>query len=138
MSSRVTLPRGTPAPEVTMTTVDGVTRSLPDLRGRRLTLAFFAAGCQPCLEVLPDFVALARSAPGGAEQVFAIVGGEGSAVDTFVDALRRVAQVVAEPVLGEIARAFSVTVFPSFYQVDEDGSIAAGGPTLRSLEPELV
>src|SRR2546421_2448491 len=72
-SSRVTLPKGTPLPELTVESTDDVSVSTVDLYGERSLIAFFAATCQPCRTALPEFADLARTHPGGAKQVLAVV-----------------------------------------------------------------
>jgi cytochrome c biogenesis protein CcmG/thiol:disulfide interchange protein DsbE len=62
---------GMPAPDVTVTTLDGKTITLSELRGKRVVLDFWATWCPPCRMEIPHFVQLATETP--ADQL-AIVG----------------------------------------------------------------
>jgi peroxiredoxin len=128
----VRLPPGTQAPEFTTTTVSGVARSLGDLTGARSVVGFFAAACPPCHEQVPAFAAYARSFPGGAAQVLAVVaGGDDSETAKLVSELDGLASVVLEPAQGPMQVAFGVLGFPTFYLLDESGRIQVSAPTMR-------
>ncbi len=45
---------GDPAPPLTLTTLDGKTINLADLRGKTVVLSFWATWCPPCIEELQD------------------------------------------------------------------------------------
>jgi len=47
-----------PAPDFTITNLDGQAIHLADLKGRRVIVNFWATWCVPCLGELPDFVKL--------------------------------------------------------------------------------
>jgi peroxiredoxin len=131
------LPTGSKAPEFEATTVSGMRYSLADLTGSRSAVAFFSVSCTPCHTQLPEFVAYARTIPGGASQVIAVVSGDGEhereAAAHFTDELAAVASVVVEPRQGPLATAFSVQGFPTFYALDESGRIEAGGVAVRMI-----
>jgi peroxiredoxin len=129
------LPPGTEAPAFTAVTTAGVSRSLSDLAGQRSTIAFFAASCESCRAQLADFADYARSVPGGAAQVLAIVGGDARQASDIVAALDGPASIVIEPEEGPVATAFSVWGYPTFYALDERGRIVAGGMTVARLKP---
>jgi peroxiredoxin len=62
---------GQPAPELEVTTLDGQTLKLSELKGRRVVLDFWATWCPPCRMEIPHFVELTKENP--AEQLL-IVG----------------------------------------------------------------
>src|SRR6266853_1782230 len=66
---------------------------------------------------------LARTIPGGAGQVLAVIAGEEKDAAKFGAELGEVASVVIEPGHGPVATAFSTYGRPSFYLVGADGRV---------------
>lgn len=85
-------------------------------------VGFFSPTCSTCAEWIPRFVSAAESLPGGATQALAVVV---STADTTAEVaeLRRVAQVVVEPVDGPVSRAFRVRGFPALCRLGTDGTV---------------
>jgi cytochrome c biogenesis protein CcmG/thiol:disulfide interchange protein DsbE len=52
--------QGEPAPDFSLSTIDGDTVSLSDFKGKVIILDFFASWCPPCREEIPDFVDLQK------------------------------------------------------------------------------
>jgi len=129
----MTLPAGTRVPEFSVTATSGERRTLADLTGSRSLVGFFSPHCPPCHGQLPEFNDLARSIPGGAAQVLAVITGEADAAADFGAELATVATVVTEPPNGPAATAFSAHGRPCFYLVGADGQIEASGRTVRRL-----
>ena len=49
-----------PAPDFSVTTLDGKEVTLSDLRGRRVIVDFWATWCPPCIKEIPHFIRLAK------------------------------------------------------------------------------
>jgi len=130
----VRLPPGVPAPEFSAVTVTGSAITRSGLAGARSVVAFLAANCPPCHEQVPEFAAYARSVPGGASQVLAVVvGGTDAETAQLAGDLEGAASVALESVAGPLQKAFSVTGFPTFYVLDETGRIQVSAPTMRGV-----
>ena len=87
---------------------------------------------------LPEFIKYARGVPGGAAQVLTVLTGDKAEVAEFSEALEGVASITVEPRQGPVARAFSVSGYPTFYLLDENGVIQASGAaagTVGALVP---
>ena len=52
--------QGEPAPDFSLSTIDGDTVSLSDFKCKVIILDFFASWCPPCREEIPDFVDLQK------------------------------------------------------------------------------
>jgi peroxiredoxin len=134
-----TLPVGTLAPEFTAITTTGAARTRDSLAGQRSVVAFFAAACDTCRTQLDDFADYARSVPGGAGQVLAVVSGDPDQARDIVRKLDGPVSIALEPDDSPTATAFSVWGFPSFYALDEDGRIRSAGMSVSRLRTaELV
>jgi hypothetical protein len=114
------------------------------LSGSRALIGFFAVPCTPCLAQLPDFAELAKTITGGPRQVLAVVPGPADVMAGFADAaaesaawLEGVASVVLETArreaTGPVARAFSVSAWPSFYLLGPDGTIESSSHAVSLL-----
>jgi peroxiredoxin len=113
------------APETALSLLDGRTVTLGELRGRPLLLAFWSPTCAPCVEELPDLIALYRElAPRGLELVaVAMPYDPPLAVQTFVRA-HEVPYPVALDVDGRVARAVDgVKVIPTTLLIDPKGQV---------------
>jgi peroxiredoxin len=52
--------RGKPCPDFAVTTLEGTSLRIGDLRGRRVVLDFWATWCPPCVQEIPHFVTLSQ------------------------------------------------------------------------------
>lgn len=133
------LPPGARIPDFAATTLTGQQVTLASLTGARSLVGFFAAGCRPCHEQLPEFAEHARRFA-GAEHVLAVVAGPGddASMGTFASTLAGIAAVASEPLQGGSAqKAFSVPGFPSYYVLDEQGLVESSAPAAALLAEAL-
>lgn len=107
------------------TTVDGSTVASADLSDRTL-VGFFSPDCSLCKTELPRFVELAAAHPGGADQVLAVVVGDG-ATDPYVLDLAPVARVVVAPPGHAIESAFQLRGYPTFALIGEEQVVRVAG-----------
>ncbi|WP_067171259.1 TlpA disulfide reductase family protein [Microtetraspora niveoalba] len=120
---------GDPVGEFTAVTTAGETLSSSELPPL-VVAAFFAPGCQPCEEQIPQLTAYAARYPADGPRFWAVVfdtGADPEAVREKVAALDGNVNVILEPPGGPVARAFGVnTVVPAF--------VVAGDGVVRGTE----
>jgi thiol-disulfide isomerase/thioredoxin len=124
---------GQPAPEVTLTLLDGSALRLADLRGSVVVLNFWASWCQPCREEMPLLQRVSDEAARAGEAT--VIVGVGIRTDTDADARGFVKQLgltypigrdtaTDAPGVGPIERAFGLTnLYPSTVIVRPDGVV---------------
>ncbi len=120
---------GEPAPTFKLTTLDGKTIDLGELRGKTVLLDFWATWCGPCLAELPNMQAVYKDY--GSRPDFVMIG---ISLDSDADALRK---FVKDRQMGwnhacceaghaeEIAEKYGVFAIPSIYLIGPDGKIVA-------------
>jgi hypothetical protein len=130
----VALSAGEPAPMLTVPTISGGTYSLGGTEGDRSLIAFLAPGCDACHQQLPELREYARTIPGGAARVLAVVRAHDQSVAVkFARELTGWASVALESPHGAAQKAFSVSSYPTFYTIAGNGKVEAGGLAVRHL-----
>lgn len=107
------------------TTVDSRRVGRDTFAGRTL-IGFLKPGCQPCDEQLPEFQRLAADMPGGRDSVLAVVVGSEAEAGPLVAQLAPVGRVVVESPAGPVNQAFKVFGYPTYFVVDETGTVRGG------------
>lgn len=121
--ARHLISRSSPAPELSLRSLDGEAHSLAEARGKTVVLYFFAPWCSVCRYSSHNIVALRRAR---SEQDVAIY-----AVGLSWDRADDVARFAQEhglnvPVLlgnDDVQRRFNIQSFPTIYIVDEEGQV---------------
>lgn len=134
MASPLGVAVGEAPADFTATTTTGETVSRAGLAGPVL-VGFFSPGCEPCATELPRFIEYARTMPGGAERVLAVVEGGATEASDYVDRLEPVARVVVEEHGGPVKSAFKLFAFPTIYLLGADGTVVAGGTMVSDIGP---
>jgi len=110
-----------PAPDFSVTTLDGKEVTLSDLRGRRVIVDFWATWCPPCIKEIPHFIRLAKEHDPIELTIIGIS-------DEPKSKLRRFAQkeginyLIASDELN-FAPYNKITGIPTTFFIDEDGVI---------------
>ncbi len=126
---------GRPAPDFTMTGIDGQEFSLSDYRGQVVYLKFWASWCGPCMRQVPPAAELKERMAGEDDLVFMYVS-----IDT--DPAAWISQVERHGITGVHARTpgrergvpalYHVRWIPTFYIIGRDGNIFDHRPPMPS------
>lgn len=124
-SGRADIPSvGNPAPDFTLTSINGTKVTLSDYQGRVVLLNFWASWCSPCRSEMPsmerlhqtlgdeDFVIIAINIDGGVtDKVREFITQNGYTFEILHDK----DQIVAEP--------YGVRAIPTSYIIDKNGTV---------------
>ena len=116
------LPIGSPAPNVTLRTLDGGDIDLLSLRGKPVFIDFWATWCPPCRESLPETNKLAAE-HGKDINVVAITNEDFHTIQPFLKASGYTMPVYRD-VDKSAGKAFRVDSLPSTVILDSNGNIA--------------
>lgn len=124
--ARRVLRENTPAPDFTLTTLEGATIKLSDYQGRRIMLNFWASWCAPCLAETPDLVLAYNNLLKQGESDILFVG---IGVNDDIQNLRKFAEnnrvpylIVNDPT-SVVADAYGVIAMPITVFIDEKGLV---------------
>lgn len=128
------IPAGQEVPDFAVATLSGEQVSRGGLAGERSLIAFFLVRCEPCKNHLPEFREYASTAATGPAHVLAVLIGNEDDAGDYIEGLAGVASIAMQAMRAPMVTAFSVTAFPTFYQLDDEGRVAASGGSVRHLE----
>ncbi len=122
---------GQPAPDFTLTDIDGEEVSLSDFRGQVVYLDFWASWCGPCMQQVPYARELKKRMEDHDDLVFLYIS-----VDTDEDAWR--SKVAEENIQGvhlnvpgfshEVPEEYNLRGVPTFFLIGRDGQIVDNRP----------
>lgn len=127
-----------PSPELTLTDLEGVTRSLADYEGQVVLVNLWATWCPPCRAEMP---AMEKVYNEYKDQGFVVLAVNMTYQDTFAN----IAPFVEEygltfPILldetASVGSAYQLRSLPSSYFIDRDGiirEVVIGGPMAEAL-----
>jgi len=75
---------GVAAPDFSVTTLDGETIKLSELKGKRVVLDFWATWCPPCVKEIPHFIKLRSEASEGELIIVGISSEDAATLEPFV------------------------------------------------------
>jgi thiol-disulfide isomerase/thioredoxin len=117
--------RPRPAPDVTLTLLNGAQPRIADLRGKVVLMSFWSTTCAPCMEEMPVLIEFhRRNAPRGLVTIAVAMKHDRPDLVLGFTQRRQLPFDVALDVQGEVAQAFFRTeVTPTKYLIDPQGSV---------------
>ena len=113
-----------PAPELTLTDIQGVSRSIADYRGQVVLVNLWATWCAPCKEEMPALQAFYEDYRDRGFVVIAINDGEPAAdVRAFVGEYELTFPVWLDPTYIATEEAFHTLNLPASFVIDREGTI---------------
>jgi cytochrome c biogenesis protein CcmG, thiol:disulfide interchange protein DsbE len=129
-----------PAPDITVSALNGSSLKLSELKGKVVLLNFWATWCPPCREEIPSLMKLNAAMKGKPYQMVAVSMDEGGkpAIEEFFRTSGYQLSAYTDPD-GKAAAAYGVTGFPETFIIDKNGIIVRKiiGP-LDWVAPETV
>jgi peroxiredoxin len=127
-----------PAPELSLTDLDGHSTSLTDYRGKVILVNLWATWCPPCKEEMPALQTFYRTHADDGFAVVAINDGDPSSdVVQFVKDYKLSFPVWLDPTYIATEKKFKTMNLPSSFVIDRDGQVVlswVGGINLQTLE----
>ncbi|NVN89480.1 MAG: TlpA family protein disulfide reductase [Desulfuromonadales bacterium] len=113
-----------PAPDITVTALNGDKLRLFDLKGNVVVLNFWATWCPPCREEIPSMMKLNSVMNGKPYRMVAVSMDEGGkpAIEEFFRTSGYLLPAYTDPD-GKAAAAYGVTGFPETFVIDKGGVI---------------
>lgn len=113
-----------PAPELTLTDLDGITRSLADYRGQVVLVNLWATWCPPCKAEMPTLQAYYNKHNDKGFTVIAIDDGDPTPdVVQFVNDYKLTFPVWLDPTYIATEDAFKTINLPSSFVIDRNGIV---------------
>lgn len=127
-----------PAPELTLTDTEGLSRSLADYRGQVVLVNLWATWCPPCKEEMPALQSFYNKHREQGFVVIAVNDGDPTAdVLQFVKDYRLTFPVWLDPTYIATEQAFKTLNLPSSFVIDRYGTIRlqwVGGISRKALD----
>ncbi|TAM61280.1 redoxin domain-containing protein, partial [bacterium] len=114
-----------PAPDFTLTTLDGKRVQLADFRGKTLVLNVWATWCPPCRLETPDLIASYRALRDGNVAFLGVDDTEQAPIVRAFIAAKGVPYPIAIDRDRHFSEAYDIRSFPTTYVIDPQGIVRA-------------
>jgi thiol-disulfide isomerase/thioredoxin len=116
------LQENSPAPAITVNSLNGKPLNLSDLKGKVVLLNFWATWCPPCREEIPSMMKLNSAMAGKPFQMVAVSIDEGGrpAIESFFKTSGFSLPAYTDPD-NQAAKAYGITGVPETFVIDKSG-----------------
>lgn len=115
---------GSPAPEISLTTLSGQTLTSADLKGKVVLLDFWATWCKPCVMAVPELKALNEEMKGEPFVMISLSADQKKAtLEKFVEKNGMTWPQHWDRKMEVIARTFGISTFPTYIVLDAEGKV---------------
>ncbi|GAA3594018.1 TlpA disulfide reductase family protein [Flavivirga amylovorans] len=135
---------GTKAPDFTLTTIDGNTLKLSEMKGKYIYLDFWASWCRPCRAAFPHLKKLYKKYKNDGFEVIAVGTSDNEAKwrNAIVEDKTVWNNVFDEDISGEedygaVAKAYKVPFLPTTFLIDSNGIIVGRQLRKDALDAKL-
>jgi len=116
--------KGKPAPDFTLTDLDGKTVTLSSLKGKRILINFWATWCGPCFKEMPFFQAVYKEyVPKGLVFLSVDVGESASRTSGYMEKNSFTFKQVLVDSKSDVALKYGIQFLPTTIMIDADGII---------------
>ena len=137
---------GKPAPDFTVTDLEGKTHRLSDYRGKDVMLVFWATWCMPCIQEVPHLIALRNRVDEDKLAILAIsyisYNNTTEMVKQFVAVNERINYTVTSTDQESIPRPYNtINAIPTSFFIDRQGNVklaTSGALSLGSMKAILA
>lgn len=113
---------GVIAPDISVTTLDGETVTLSDLKGKRVVLDFWATWCPPCVKEIPHFIRLTEEYPDDELVIVGLSDEDAETVQSFYEE-HGINYAIAAEVSNLPPPYNEITAIPTTFFIDRNGVI---------------
>lgn len=134
----IILERGKPAPDFTLTTLDGEEASLSDYEGKIVMINFWATWCTYCDQEMPDLQRLYDENKDDDFVLLAVNVGESHKVaKDYIDEGGYTFPVVLDEDRTVSQKQYFVSAFPTSYFIDTEGNLIGAVPGMMTY-PQMT
>jgi len=124
---------GKPAPDFTLSDIEGKEHKLSDYKGKNVLIVFWATWCGPCRMEIPHLIELRNTVSKDNLAILAISNERPETVKRFVAKMKMNYTVLLDT--GILPAPYnSIQAIPSSFYIDSDGKIKLGTTGLISLD----
>jgi peroxiredoxin len=128
-----------PAPNISVTTLDGNSISLTDYRGTFVFVDFWGSWCAPCKREIPEIIDMAKYIPEEKLKIIGLANDDEKSLRQYVEKHNiNYANALADQ---ELLAAWDIKSYPTNFLIDPDGNVIGknfrGGSQFHEISTEM-